>query len=165
MSRIASPSTGKIYGLARVCQNWKMARSTVYWRKNHVPSLTRRGPRPWHSDAELLTEIRAFITESEFYGEGYRKIHAALRFNGLRTSPLRVLRLMRENSLLAPSRVGKAHGPKAHDGNIKTECINKMWGTDMTTTLTTDEGTASIFFAIDHWAPLMVRRPGPVHGC
>jgi putative transposase len=150
MSRTASPSTEKIYGLVRVCQIWKMARSTVYWRKTHTPSLARRGPRPWRSDSEILTAIRAFIVESEFFGEGYRKVHAALRFNGLRTSPRRVLRLMRENNLLAPSRVGQARGPKAHDGNIKTERINVMWGTDMTTTLTTNEGTASIFFAIDH---------------
>jgi transposase InsO family protein len=127
-----------------------MARSTVYWRKTHVPSLARRGPRPWHSDSELLAEIRTFIAESEFFGEGYRKAHAALRFNGLHTSPRRVLRLMRENNLLAPVRMGKAHGPKAHDGNIKTERINDIWGTDMTTTFTVDEGTASIFFAIDH---------------
>jgi transposase InsO family protein len=150
MSQSASPSTKKIYGLARVCKIWEMARSTVYWRKTHVPSLARRGPRPWHSDSELLAAIRAFIAESEFFGEGYRKVHAALRFNGLRTSRRRVLRLMRENNLLAPGRVGHAHGPKAHDGNIKTERLNDMWGADMTTTLTTDEGTASIFFAIDH---------------
>jgi transposase InsO family protein len=127
-----------------------MARSTVYWRKTNPPSQARRGPLPWHSDQEVLTAIRTFITDSEFFGEGYRKVHAALRFNGLRTSPRRVLRLMRENNLLAPSRVGRAHGPKAHNGNIKTERINDIWGTDMTTTLTVDEGTASIFFAIDH---------------
>ena len=138
MSRTASPSIEKIYGLARVCKIWKMARSTVYWRKTHAPSLAKRGPRPWHSDSELLTAIRTFITESEFFREGYRKTHAALRFNGLRTSPRRVLRLMRENNLLAPGRVGQAHGPKAHDGNIKTEHINDMWGTDMTTTLTNE---------------------------
>lgn len=150
MSRTTSPSTDKIYGLARVCKTWKMARSTIYWRKTHTPSLARRGPRPWHSDADLLASIRTFITESEFYGEGYRKAHAALRFKGMRTSPRRVLRLMRENNLLAPSRGGRAHGPKAHDGTIKTKRINEMWGTDMTTILTTDEGNASIFFAIDH---------------
>ena len=150
MSRTTSPSTDKIYGLARVCKTWKMARSTIYWRKTHTPSLARRGPRPWHSDADLLASIRTFITESEFYGEGYRKAHAALRFKGMRTSPRRVLRLMRENNLLAPSRGGRAHGPKAHDGTIKTKRINEMWGTDMTTILTTDEGNASIFYAIDH---------------
>lgn len=150
MSRTASSSTEKIYGLARVCKIWKMARSTVYWRKTHAPSRARRGPRPWHSDSELLAAIRAFIAGSEFVGEGYRKVHAALRFHGLRTSPRRVLRLMRENNLLAPGRVGQARGPKTHDGHIKTERLNDMWGTDMTTTLTRDEGTASIFFAIDH---------------
>jgi len=57
---------------------------------------------------------------------------------------------MRENNLLAPGRMGQAHASKVHDGSIKTERINDMWGTDMTTTLTMDEGTASIFFAIDH---------------
>ena len=150
MSRTSSPSADKKYGLARVCKIWKLARSTVYWRKKHTPSLARRGPHPWHSDLEILAAIRTFIAESDFFGEGYRKAHAALRFNGLRTSPRRVLRLMRENNLLAPGRMGQAHGPKAHDGNIKTERINDMWGTDMTTTLTKDEGTACIFFAIDH---------------
>ena len=73
MSRTTSPSSDKNYGLARVCKIWKLARSTVYWRKKHTPSLARRGPHPWHSDLELLTAIRTFIAESEFFGEGYEK--------------------------------------------------------------------------------------------
>lgn len=150
MSLAASPSVGKPYGRKRVCEIWKMARSTFYWRKTHTPSPSGRGPRGFHSDEELLSAIRNFIEGSDFHGEGYRKAHAALRFKGLRTSPRRALRLMRENNLLAPTRVGRAHGPKAHDGNIKTERINEMWGTDMTTILTAGEGVASIFFAIDH---------------
>jgi transposase InsO family protein len=60
------------------------------------------------------------------------------------------MRLMRENNLQATRRIGNPHGPKAHDGTIKTARINDMWGTDMTTTLTVREGTASIFFAVDH---------------
>jgi hypothetical protein len=30
MSQAPSPSTGKPYGLARVCRVWSIARSTVY---------------------------------------------------------------------------------------------------------------------------------------
>jgi hypothetical protein len=57
------------------------------WPEAFVPSLAKCGPPPWPSDSELVTAIRTFIADSEFFGEGYRKVHAALRFNGLRTSP------------------------------------------------------------------------------
>jgi len=56
---------------------------------------------------------------------------------------------MRRENLLAPTRAGNAHGPKAHDGTIITERPDEMWGTDATSTLT-DEGKATIFFVIDH---------------
>ena len=67
-------------------------------------------------DAALAAAIRRRLAASPFHGEGYRKIWARLRFAGIRTSKRRVLRLMREHDLLAPSRVGRPHGPKAHDG-------------------------------------------------
>jgi len=57
---------------------------------------------------------------------------------------------MRENSLLAPMRAGRAHGPKAHDGTITTKRPDEMWGTDMTSTLTLAEGHAAVFVAVDH---------------
>jgi putative transposase len=60
-----------------------------------------------------------------------------------------VLRLMRENDLLAPTRVGSARGPRAHDGTIIPETVDTMWGTDLTTTFT-GEGQASVFIAVDH---------------
>ena len=46
----------------------------------------------------------------------------------VRTSKARVLRLMRAAGLLAPTRVGHAHGPAAHDGTILTERPDEMWG-------------------------------------
>jgi transposase InsO family protein len=57
---------------------------------------------------------------------------------------------MREHHLQAPRRGGNAHGPRAHDGTITTEKPDEMWGTDMTTTVTTGEGTAHVFVAVDH---------------
>jgi transposase InsO family protein len=57
---------------------------------------------------------------------------------------------MREQGLQAQQRVGHPHGPKAHDGTILTERPDEMWGTDMTTTVTTDEGQVCVFIAVDH---------------
>ena len=67
----------------------------------------------------------------------------------MRTSKRRVLRLTRENDLLAPSRVGSPRGPRSHDGTIIPEAVDMMWGTDLTTTIT-GEGQAAVFIAIDH---------------
>ena len=151
MSQSSSPSTGQPYGLVMVCRTWGIPRSTYYVRKAvALDPPGRRGPMGFHSDDELLGHIRTCIQNSPFTGEGYRKIWARLRFNGIRTSPKRTLRLMRENNLLAVRKPGRPHGPKAHDGIIKTKQVDVMWGTDMTSTLTAKEGNASVFFAIDH---------------
>lgn len=151
MSQAISPSTGKSYGLARVCRVWGVARSTLYWQR-HPSSApgTRRGPVGPCPDDELVDHIRRLLETSPFPGEGYRKVWARLRHGGLRTSPRRVLRLMRTHQLLAPSRQGHPHGPKAHDGTIIPAQVDTMWGTDMTSTFTRQEGQVAIFIAVDH---------------
>ena len=55
-------------------------------------------------------------------------------------------RVMRENGLLAPHRVGRTEA-KPHDGTIITDKVNEMWGTDMTQTITIREGRANVFVA------------------
>ena len=100
-------------------------------------------------DAALLQAIHAVLAASPFHGEGHRKVWARLRVSGLRTSKRRVLRLMRENNLLAPSRVGTPRGPRTHDGTIIPETVDTMWGTDLTTTIT-GEGQVAVFVAVDH---------------
>ena len=77
-------------------------------------------------DAALLQAIRAVLAASPFHGEGHRKVWARLRVSGLRTSKRRVLRLMGENNLLAPSRAGAPRGPRAHDGTIIPETVDTM---------------------------------------
>jgi transposase InsO family protein len=94
--------------------------------------------------------MRRSLAESPFHGEGYRKVWARLRFQGIRTSKERVRGLMRQNGLQAPQRVGHPHGPKAHDGTIITDRPDELWGTDMTTTVTTEEGQVCVFVAVDH---------------
>ena len=111
-----------------------------------------------------MEKIKAVLKASPFHGEGYRKVWARLRHQGIRTSKRRVLRLMRVHGLLAPHRVGHPHGPRAHDGKITTECINEMWGTDMTSCWTTEEGQACIFVAVDHCSLECVGIHAAKHG-
>jgi len=130
-----------------------MPRSTVYALRTRraSPRPPRRpGPRCVLSDGELLERIREVLRESPFHGEGYRKAWARLRLRGVPCSRKRVLRVMREAGILAPTRVGRAHGPAAHDGTITTKRPDEMWGTDATAAVTLEEGTATIFIAVDH---------------
>lgn len=151
MSRSTSPLNGKPYGLVRVCQVWGAARATIY--RHRLPPRPepprRRGPVGPMPDVALVEAIRAVLSASPFHGEGHRKVWARLRMSGTRTSLRRVLRLMRERGLLAPSRVGAPRGPRNHDGTIIPDAVDSMWGTDMTTTWT-GEGQTAVFVAIDH---------------
>ena len=108
MSLTSSPSSGRPYGLARVCRVWRAARATIL--RHRLPPRTepprRPGPVGSMPDPELVEAIRAVLAASPFHGEGHRKVWARLRMKGVRTSRRRVLRLMREHDLLAPSRVG-----------------------------------------------------------
>lgn len=151
MSRVISPLTRKPYGLAAVCRVWQLARSGVYRHLSASPPMAvqRRGPLGAMSDEALTTAIRGVLTASPFHGEGHRKVWARLRHAGTRTSLRRVLRLMRQNNLLAPMRVGSPRGPRNHDGTIIPDTVDAMWGTDLTTTIT-GEGQAAVFVAVDH---------------
>ena len=151
MSRRVSPSTSRPYGILRVTRLWGRSRATLYRRRRSDPQRYRRRPGPVGPmpDEALVEAIRQLLVASPFHGEGHRKVWARLRFAGIRTSKRRVLRLMREHGLLAPSRVGRPHGPRAHDGTIRTERVDDMWGTDLTSTMT-GEGQASIFVTVDH---------------
>jgi len=153
MSRTVSPSAGRRYGLALVCRVWEVARSSVYAERTRESSPSseprKRGPKTSWSDAQLTEMIKETITTSPWLGEGYRKVWAQLRFQGIRASKRRVLRLMRLANLLSPSRSFKLAIVKAHNGRITTERPDQMWGTDQTSALT-GEGQACIFIAVDH---------------
>jgi putative transposase len=165
MSQTASSSTGQPYGLARVCRVWGVARSSVYWhRHGSAKPGGRRGPVGPCTDDDLVGHIRRLLEGSPFPGEGYRKVWARLRYQGMRTSPRRVLRLMRTHGLLAPTRHGHPHGTKAHDGTIITEHVDTMWGTDMTTTFTRQDGQVAIFLAVDHCSAECVGIHAALHG-
>jgi putative transposase len=156
MSRQVSPSTDQVYGSQRVTRLWGISRATIYRHRLPLTAGERKRPGPLGAmaDEDLVAAIRQLLTDSPFHGEGHRKLWARLRFAGVRTSRRRVLRLtrehgLREHGLLAPQRVGRPHGPKAHDGTITTERVDLMWGSDLTSVMT-GEGQAAVFVAVDH---------------
>jgi transposase InsO family protein len=153
MSCATSLSTGQVYGVARVAREWELARSSFYHQRGLAGQffrvLQRRGPKTAWTDAALTEKIREVLAASPFYGEGHRKVWARLRHTGVRTSKARVLRLMREAQLLAPSRtVPRAENP--HTGTILTERPNEVWAADHTATVTVEEGQVTVFVAVDH---------------
>ena len=175
MSQTLSPSSARCYGLARVARVWSVSRASVYRSLKETPPNTiahRPGPVGAGSDSELADHIRQQIAASRLHGEGYRKLWARLRFAGVRASPRRVRRVMGENGLLAPHRVGRAES-KPHDGTIVTNKVNEMWGTDMTQTITIREGRANVLLAStpskscephSSSSPLATTKPGSSPG-
>jgi len=151
MSHATSPSMHRQYGVVRVCQEWGVRRSTFYHqRSSPVCQRAKRGPKTAYTDKALTAQIRQVLTASPFVGEGHRKVWARLRIRGIRTSKRRVLRLMRQADLLAPSRARRVLGPHTHDGTIITDQPHQMWGTDATSTVTLEDGAVTVFVAVDH---------------
>jgi putative transposase len=110
----------------------------------------KRGPKTSYTDEELTAYIRQVLVASPFLVEGHRTVWARLRAQGIRTSKPRVLRLMRQAGLFAPSRTPRVVGPRVHDGTITTERPNQMWGTDATSTVTLHDGPVTVFVGVDH---------------
>lgn len=157
MSQTTSATTGRRYGLERVCRTWEKSRSAFYARRARVERSAsaerprRRGPAPALSDAQLLAAIRSDLARSPFRGEGHRKVHARLRIvDGVRVSRTRVLRVMRAAGLLSPHR-GRQGAPKRHEGTIVTAAPDVMWGTDGVRVFTVEDGWVWTFAAVDHW--------------
>ncbi|HUO68512.1 MAG TPA: transposase [Gammaproteobacteria bacterium] len=153
MSRTVSASTNRRYGVVRVAAEWNLPRSSLYARRARAARATvlrKRGPKSTWTDEQLLQAIRADLAATPFVGEGHRKVWARLRVAGIRTSKQRVLRLMREHHLLAPTRALRVLGPQNHEGTITSDRPDDMWGTDLTTTMTVEDGQVAVFIAVDH---------------
>jgi hypothetical protein len=74
MAAATSPSTGRTYGVRRVCAAWRVARSSFYdarcqeERPQQSPA-GRPGPKPALTDVELLAAIRRDLDRSPWTGE------------------------------------------------------------------------------------------------
>ena len=80
MSQEVSPVMGRLYGVARVCGEAGVTRSSFYVRKQRAqrPQArnSRRGPKTKVSDEALLAVIREYVEDFPFNGEGHRKVWA-----------------------------------------------------------------------------------------
>ena len=151
MSATTSATTGRRYGLKRVCRTWERSRSALYARRARLQRPARRGPTPALSDAQLLAAIRTDLARSPFQGEGHRKVHARRRIlDRIRVSRTQVLRVMRTQGLLSPHR-GRQGEMKVHEGTIVTSVPYLMWGTDGVRVFTAEDGWVWTFAAVDHW--------------
>ena len=138
--------------LVSVCNELRIPRSTVYAQRDGGGSepLQKRGPKPLVPDSDLLIAIREVLTDPPFMGEGYRKVHARLRYRGIHADVERIRLLMREHDLQAPGKPRRILGPRTHDGTIITLAPDEMWGTDATATMLLDGQQATIFGIYDH---------------
>jgi transposase InsO family protein len=158
MATAISPNTSRRYGVARVCQVWDLPRSSFYAARQRQADTAappaparRRGPKPMVSDEALLAAIRADLARSPWTGEGHRKVWARLRaIDAIRVARKRVLRLMREHSLLSPHRA-RTRAEMTHDRHIITTAPNIMWATDATQIATVQDGKVWLFGVIEHW--------------
>lgn len=101
-------------------------------------------------DHELRREIHDVIRTSPFRGEGHRKVTARLARRGIRTSRKRVLRLMREDGVLAPTPRVRKRAARLHEGTITVELPDLLWATDATEGWTERDGRCAVFVVVDH---------------
>lgn len=150
-----SEATERRYPRTMICAVYRLPRSTWYARAGfsatgQLCTPRKRGPRSRWNDDEVLSLIREVLRTSLFHGEGYRKVRARLRARGILVGRNRVLRLMREHRLLVPVRRLANHGDRSHEGRIRTDRPNELWGTDAARFYTREDGWCWFFGAIDH---------------
>jgi len=149
-----SPGTGKTYSLSLLLDVYEIPRSTYYDQikepKEASQTPAKRGPKTEHTDDKVVEKIKEVLDESPFSGEGHRKVRVRLKLKGIHAGKTRVLRLMKENNLLAPTRKKREATKREHKGKIITERPNECWGGDITEVMTVEDGKVSIFDIMDH---------------
>ena len=147
-----SPETGKKYSTKVILKAFGIPRSTFYDSlvAKEPKGHSKRGPKTEQSDEELAQMAREVLNESPFSGEGHRKVRARLAKRNVFVGKTRILRIMRENKLLAPTSYCRRGTKRNHDGKITTSVPNECWGGDMTEVMTQEDGKIYIFDLIDH---------------
>lgn len=150
-----SAETG--HRLGTVCRIAGVSRSAAFERVRRERESgaerrpqRKRGPVGAMPDADLRAEIHRTIEDSPFNGEGHRKIWARLRRRGVRTSRKRVLRLMREDGVLAPTPQVRKRAARLHTGTITVEAPDTLWATDATEGWSEHDGRCAVFVIVDH---------------
>jgi hypothetical protein len=96
MTTQVSPTLGRHYLLATVCEVLQTPRSTVYAQQaSPVVPKAKRGPKTVVCDEALLAAITEVLAENAFPGEGYKKVRIRLRHGRwrIKAGKHRILRL------------------------------------------------------------------------
>ena len=113
--------------------------------RSSVPGQSRSSPMKssWRRYGKILPQ-------PTFTPRDTRRSGARLRRKGIPAGKKRYLRLMKANDLLAPTRPKSNGSSRTHDGTIRTEQPNRMWGTDGKQFWTRQNGLCWFFGVIDH---------------
>ena len=158
MSATTSATTGRHYGLQRVCRAWERSRAALYARRTQA-ERRRQGDGPARRGPPALALGRAAAR-----GDSHRPGPVAVPGRGpsegacapadrrrdLGRARTRVLRVMRAHGVLSPHR-GRQGDPNRHAGTIITAAPRVMWGTDGVRVFTMADGWGWTFAAVDHW--------------
>ena len=122
---------------------------------------SRPGPRTEHSDDHVIEAARETLASPLFHGEGYKKVRKRLlEYKGIRVGKERLLRLMRENDLLAKERPVPNGSSRVHDGEIITEAPDRMWACDFKEWRTL-EGKLWMLTMLDHFDSGVIHHRTP----
>lgn len=150
-------STESGHPLATVCRIAGVSRSAACEQRRRLredptqrPAGRKRGPVGAMADAELRAEVHDVIETSPFTGEGHRKVWARLRRRGIRSSRKRVLRVMREDGVLAPTPQVRKRAARLHTGTITVTEPDTLWATDATEGFSDRDGRCAVFVIVDH---------------
>jgi len=145
-----SVSSGRPYPIQMILKVAGLSSAAWYTASRAKAQKNRPGPKPLIPDEELLAAIRDDLATSHFHSEGHKKVRARLRRKGIRAGRKRYLRLMKAHGLLAPVRPHSNGSSRHHDGTIRTDHPNSMWGTDGKQFWTRQNGLCWFFGVIDH---------------
>jgi len=143
---------GRIASVDQVLRVSGLSSSAWYDKRIRKSSDLKQkpGPKPKHSDTEVLAALRVLLKDPMFSGEGYKKLKVRLSRIGMEVGKERLLRILSDAELLArPRRVNNGSSRK-HDGRIITDAANVMYGCDIKEWKSV-EGKFYMFSIIDHY--------------
>jgi len=102
-----------------------------YDNRKRKAIIEKRGPKVKHSDVEVLSKLKTYLSDPVFYNEGYKKLAVRLREMGCYVGKERLRRIMKEQGLLLNGFNRERVSPYEHTGTIVTDRPNEMWGSDI----------------------------------
>jgi len=142
---------GEAPSMKKVLEVAGLSSAAWYGKERRSEEKKRPGPKPAYSDEAVLRSVEAYLEDPLFAGEGYIKLKKRIRTRyGVEVGKDRLLRILRENGLLAGERPEPNGSSRVHDGDITTDRPDKLWALDIKEWRCAD-GKLYTFTVIDHY--------------